>query len=117
MSPELTLLITLATTVTILIGALLAVYKLVNPIWKKVSLWTHTWENFMQDWVGTPEREGRGKVPGVMERLNRIDGQLTKNGGSSVKDAVDRIEVRIEKGDNKFISLEKRIAKLEKDAL
>jgi hypothetical protein len=27
-----------------------------------------------------------------MERLNRLDGELSNNGGTSVKDAIDRIE-------------------------
>jgi len=27
-----------------------------------------------------------------MERLNRLDGELSHNGGSSMKDAIDRIE-------------------------
>jgi hypothetical protein len=35
---------------------------------------------------------GRARVPGVMERLNRLDGELSNNGGSSVKDAIERIE-------------------------
>jgi hypothetical protein len=27
-----------------------------------------------------------------MERLNRLDGELSNNGGTSVKDAIERIE-------------------------
>jgi chaperonin cofactor prefoldin len=62
-----------------------------------------------------------------MERLNAIDGELKNNGGSSVKDAVDRIEIRVDeindgtdeikirldRGDKKFDKLEERLKGLE----
>ena len=51
-----------------------------------------------------------------MDRLNNIDGQLTHNGGSSIKDAVDRIDsgiikinTRLEEGDKKFDEIEDRL--------
>lgn len=44
-------------------------------------------EKFIRDWEGEPEAPGRDRVPGVMERLNRLDGELKRNGGSTVKDA------------------------------
>lgn len=43
---------------------------------------------FRRDFYGTEAEPGRDKVPGVMERLNSIDGELKRNGGSTVKDAV-----------------------------
>ena len=49
-------------------------------------------EKFRRDWEGEPGGPGRDAVPGVMERLNRLDGELSNNGGSSMKDAIDRIE-------------------------
>jgi hypothetical protein len=52
-----------------------------------------TWlEKFRRDWEGEEASPGRDRVPGVMERLNRLDGELSNNGGSSVKDAIERIE-------------------------
>jgi hypothetical protein len=78
--------------------------------------------SFIRDWHGTPKEPGRSRVPGVMERLNDIDGQLKNNGGSSVKDAVDRIEIRVNEiderladGDKKFDELFKQINKIQKD--
>ena len=82
----------------------------------------------MDDWAGEEARPGRDRVPGVMERLNEIDGQLKNNGGSSVKDSVDRIETnvneissvqreiknRLEQGDKRFEKIEKRLTDLEK---
>lgn len=49
-------------------------------------------ERFMRDWEGTPEEPGRAAVPGMMERMNRMDGELSRNGGyTTVKDRVDRL--------------------------
>jgi hypothetical protein len=117
MSSEMTLILTLAASITVVVGAVFAIKQLVSPIFKRLFAAMAAWENFMMDWAGTRGRDGRDGDPGVMERLNKIDGQLSNNGGSSLKDAVDRIEDRIEKSDKKFQLLEKRIAKLEEDEL
>ena len=46
----------------------------------------------MRDWEGEEESPGRDRVPGVMERLNKLDGELSNNGGyTTVKDRVDRL--------------------------
>lgn len=82
----------------------------------------------MDDWFGIEPRPGRSRTKGVMERLNEIDGELKNNGGSSIKDAVDRIEKdvkelsmdtkgikkRLEDGDKRFDQIEKRLNNLEK---
>lgn len=47
-------------------------------------------ERFMRDWEGEEAAPGRDRVPGVMERLNKMDGELSQNGGyTTVKDRVD----------------------------
>ena len=108
--------------------ALVAIFKIVIPFSKRIKKWIGTWEGFMDDWAGEEARPGRDRVPGVMERLNEIDGQLKNNGGSSVKDSVDRIETtvnklssvqveiknRLEQGDKRFDKIEKRLTDLEK---
>lgn len=49
-------------------------------------------ERFMRDWEGEEQTPGRDRVPGVMERLNKMDGELSQNGGyTTVKDRVDRM--------------------------
>jgi hypothetical protein len=49
-------------------------------------------ERFMRDWEGEEAVPGRDRVPGVMERLNKMDGELSQNGGyTTVKDRVDRL--------------------------
>lgn len=78
----------------------LVVYPIVKEV-REVVAW---WKKFMRDWDGEEEQPGRARVPGVMERLNAIDGQLHRNGGESLKDKVcevhdlasrlyDRVEV------------------------
>lgn len=103
----------LATTLTILLGGWFSVVKFIKPMWKRLNKWVTTWEQFMEDWAGTEERPGRSAVPGVMERLNNIDGELKKNGGKSVKDTVNRIEKRLVEGDKKIDELYSRVEHLE----
>lgn len=58
------------------------------PMWREVREALTWWRKFQRDWDGEPEEPGRTRVPGVMERLNGIDGQLHRNGGESLKDKV-----------------------------
>lgn len=87
--------------------------KFVRPVIRTIKLLTDRTSAFLEDWNGTPEEPGRDKVPGVMERLNRIDGELSHNGGTSIKDSVARIEKRLETGDKKFNDLYKRVKSIE----
>lgn len=107
------LIISIAIAVSTLLGAGFAVHKFLRPVFQRIGKWMTTWEQFLNDWAGEEARPGRSRVPGVMERLNNIDGQLKHNGGSSIKDAVDRIETRLIKGDNKFDELSQRVSNLE----
>lgn len=88
-----------ASSIGILIGTWFLILKFISPAFKRASFWFTTWENFMRDWAGTPAEPGRDSVPGVMERLNRIDGELKHNGGSSMKDQLARLESEMEKAD------------------
>jgi hypothetical protein len=97
-----------ATIVSIIVGGI-AILGFLASVWMKLQKLINNVDTFMVDWTGSDERPGRDKVPGVMERLNKIDGELKHNGGSTMKDAVkrietklDRIEGRIEKGDARF---------------
>ena len=53
-------------------------------------------EAFWEDWIGTPAGPGRSAVPGVMERLQSIDGELTRNGGNSLKNQVHQISRKVD---------------------
>jgi hypothetical protein len=113
MDPFVSSLMAAATVVTVLLGAWFAVEKFVRPLVKALKVLTDKTSKFLDDWNGTPEEPGRGRVPGVMERLNRIDGELSHNGGKSIKDTVNRIEERLVEGDKKFDELYSRVQKLE----
>lgn len=102
-----------ATTLGVILGTLLAVGQVLKPFKARLTKWVTTWEQFMDDWAGEPARDGRDAVPGVMERLNNIDGELRRNGGKSMKDAVTRIEKRLIDGDKRFDKLEDRVFALE----
>ena len=82
---------TFFTTLGIVTGALISLGILLNPLRKKVKRWASWMEKFMRDWEGEEEEPGRDRVPGVMERLNKLDGELTNNGGFTVKDKVDKL--------------------------
>lgn len=49
-------------------------------------------DEFRADWYGEPARPGRAAVPGVPERLSRIEGELKADGGSTLRDAINRVE-------------------------
>jgi len=80
-----TLVVVAAGMVTIVTFLRLTIWPMIREI-REVTAW---WKKFQRDWDGTPEEPGRDAIPGVMERLNAIDGELQRNGGSSVKDKVN----------------------------
>ena len=111
-----TLIVAMSSSIAIVIGAWFAISRLIAPAVKRIKQIGKDLDNFIEDWHGTPAREGRDAIPGVMQRLNNIDGELTHNGGSSVKDAVQRIESgiikinhRLEEGDKKLNEIEDRL--------
>jgi hypothetical protein len=91
-------------------------WKLLKPLCARLHQLMDNWDAFMRDWAGEPASPGRSAVPGVMERLNRIDGELKRNGGSSMKDALNRVEkkleqidARLEDGNRRFDNIEDRL--------
>lgn len=99
---------TAASIIGLVVGSI-TILGFLGVLWASLSKMSKKLDLFWEDWNGSEERAGRDKVPGVMERLNKIDGELKHNGGSTMKDAVkrieqklDRIEDRIEKGDQRF---------------
>ncbi|MFS0697817.1 hypothetical protein [Streptomyces nitrosporeus] len=58
-------------------------------------------DEFVDDWNGTPGRPGTPARPGVMARLagietrlGAVEHELHPNSGSSLRDAVDRVDAR-----------------------
>lgn len=95
-------------------GALGVLWKLISPLVKKTQQLMESLEHFTRDWFGEEAQPGRHRVPGVMERLNRIDGELKHNGGSSMKDAMKRIEDKITEIDGRLEEGAKRFEEIEK---
>jgi hypothetical protein len=89
----------------ILIGATASAMAAIGYFFTKIFKLFGTWFTFIQDWYGTEDK------PGVNERLNdgaerfdRIEGELKiikeelfNNHGSSLRDAIDRIEAAVAK--------------------
>jgi hypothetical protein len=59
---------------------------LVRPVLRELREFLLWWRKFQRDWDGEPAVPGRDAVPGFPERMNRIDGELSRNGGESLKD-------------------------------
>lgn len=101
------------TAIGAFVGTLTATLMLLGPMFRSIKTLNQKLDTFFRDWEGTPAAPGRDAVPGVMERLNKLDGELSKNSGKSVKDAVSRIEKRMQEGNKKFDELEVRIKNIE----
>jgi len=86
---DLTWLAGLISVISVIVGA---VWAMLRPIRAQL----HRWEAFWDDWQGTPARPGHGEVPGVMQRLQSIDGELTRNGCRSLKDQVHQINRQVD---------------------
>lgn len=81
----------------IVTAALIGLGALLRPIYRKLKEFMEWMERFKRDWEGEPEEPGRDRVPGVMERLNKLDGELSQNGGKSTKDTVNKLLTNQEK--------------------
>lgn len=53
-------------------------------------------DDFFDDWRGSPARAGVPSRAGVMERLGSIEHEVRTNDGSSLKDAVKRVEAKLD---------------------
>ena len=67
----------------------------------------------MRDWEGEVAEPGRDATPGVMERLNKLDGELSNNGGKSTKDVVDRLLKNQELLMEAFVEMGERLIAIE----
>lgn len=91
---------TVSTVVTI-VGGIVAILAAILtgvliPLIKRVRKMLTGWDSFIRDWNGEPAQPGRDATPGVMDRLNNLDGEFKRNHGSTLKDAVSRVEESLE---------------------
>ena len=102
-------------------AAITAMYQVFKPLHHKLKRFFDWVGRFMRDWEGEESEKGRDRVPGVMERLNKLDGELTNNGGKSTKDVVDKLlanQVEINKKTDHlleaFVENSRRMLRLER---
>jgi len=116
------MIITIFATVGVITAALLGLRQLLQPYKDKADLFMSWFEDFKRDWSGEEESPGRDRTAGVMERLNRLDGELSSNGGKSTKDVVNKLydnqgilmEAFVEMGE-RLISIEESLAVTKSD--
>lgn len=84
----------MAAGVASVIGAL---RLMLGGILKRTTQFLDWQDRFQRDWEGEPAVPGRDAVPGVMERLNAIDGEFKRNGGSTLKDQIVRTSESVER--------------------
>jgi len=97
----------LGVIMVVLVYAIKMISKRLRAI-RKFLKWL---SGFVIDWQGEEADAGRDRVPGVMERLNRLDGELSRNGGKSLKDVVVRLETKMDKLFKRLDELENKISK------
>jgi hypothetical protein len=95
------------------LAAIVAIYQIFKPFHTKVKRFSEWADKFMRDWSGEPEEPGRDRTPGVMERLNKLDGELSNNGGKSTKDVVDKLFANQERIITTFERVGDRLTKIE----
>lgn len=78
-------------------GALALIWRAVQTV-RRIA---RRVDDFVDDWQGVPPRPGVAERPGVMDRLDRIEGRISRvehelqpNSGRSLRDAVDRVDRR-----------------------
>jgi hypothetical protein len=111
------MIITIFATIGVVTAALLGLRQLLEPYKNKFDSMIDWFEDFKRDWSGEEEAPGRDRTPGVMERLNRLDGELSSNGGKSTKDVVNKLysnqgvlmEAFVEMGE-RLIAIEESLA-------
>ena len=108
---------------TWLAGLISAVAVIVGAVWALLRPLKHQAdriEMFWSDWNGTPQRPGHSAVPGVMDRLASIDGELQRNGGNSLKDQVyatsRKVDVLSEQNAAEHVDLASQIDQIKSEA-
>lgn len=82
------LILDIATVVGVLGGAAAGTrWLIIKPCKALVGMW-RSLSRFFRDWFGEPPRPGFRGRPGVMERIETIESEVSYNNGSSLKDVV-----------------------------
>lgn len=97
MSPATELLMQNVAILSAILGVIVLIVKVIYPFIKFIKNFFNWIERFRRDWEGEESVLGRDRTAGVMERLNRLDGELSRNSGKSLKDVVVRLETKLDK--------------------
>lgn len=93
-----------ATAFTLVIGAIIWLVKVAWPFVRKLS-------HFVDDVAGEPDRPGVPGRPGLMVRVAHIEHEVKTNHGSSLKDAVKRVEEKQKEQGSQLSALHDRYTK------
>ena len=91
------------------IGAIATASAAIGYILNKLFKFIQSATRFMDDWYGNEEHpgvvarlaEGNARFDKIEEEIGTIKAELFTNGGSSVRDAINRIEEAVTKKDKK----------------
>lgn len=97
MSPSTELLMQNVAILSAILGVIVLIVKVIYPSIKVIRNFCDWIGDFRRDWEGEESALGRDRTAGVMERLNRLDGELSRNSGKSLKDVVVRLETKVDK--------------------
>lgn len=102
-------------TVAVIVGTVIAILTaIIIPVWKKFRKFIKGWDLFMRDWQGEPDAPGRDAVPGVMDRLNNIDGEFKrKSDGTTLKDAVSVMSGTLEEVLKQLTGMNNRVTSMD----
>lgn len=110
----------IAGAIILLASVLTALGVIFRPGYKRVKELSEWFDHFKRDWSGEEAAPGRDRTPGVMERLNKLDGELSQNSGKSTKDVVNKMLYKQEKMEEKvdvmleaFVEMGERLIKIE----
>lgn len=108
-------LLAIAGSIIVILTAIGLIHRmLLLPAFREINGFIKWMKKFQRDWDGEEEEPGRDAVPGVMERLNRIDGELQRNGGSSLKDKVVRVSESLDTLNHRVNDIESRQCDIQK---
>lgn len=92
----------------LLVGAIVTSLTAIGIAFKKLSNLVKRFIHFLDDYFGEEARPGFDGRPGMQERLRKMEDELAcisfemrPNHGTSIKDAINRIEKRLDALENK----------------
>jgi hypothetical protein len=80
--------------VGVILGVIVTAMTLAVMVGRPLRRLARQNDEFRTDWYGAPARAGRSAIPGVPERLSLIEKELRPNSGSTLRDAIGRVEAQ-----------------------